>query len=70
MFKHQCNTIHALLEEVLKVGHFMKKFSFNTNYNSTQEPQDLLELNCACGFISMSALIKYLQLLSKVIDGY
>ena len=48
-------------------GRFMKTFRFDTICNITQEPQALLILNCACGFIGKSALIKYQQLLSKVI---
>ena len=45
-------------------GRFLN--NFRDYCNITQEPQDLQTFNCACGFIGMSAVIKYHQLLSKV----
>ena len=44
----------------------MKNFCFETICNITQEPQDLQTFNCAHGFISKFAVIKYHQLLTKV----
>ena len=38
-------------------GHFMKNFRFDTICNITEELQ---ELNCFCGFIGNSTIIKYL----------
>ena len=47
---------------------FIKNFCFNTICNITQETQKLQRCNCACGFIGKSAVIKYHQLLSKLIS--
>ncbi len=49
-------------------GHFMKNLHFNTICNITQEPHKLQRYKHACEFISKSAVIKYYQLLSKVIS--
>ena len=47
-------------------GRFMKKFRFNTICSITQENHK--NYNCVCGFIGKSAVIKYHQLLSKVLS--
>ena len=52
-------------------GGFVKNFHFNifnTICNITQEPQELQRFNCVCGSISKFAVIKYHQLLSKVLS--
>ena len=46
----------------------MKNFHFKTICNITYEPQELQRFYCACEFIGKSAVIKYDQLLSKVIN--
>ena len=46
----------------------MKNFRFDTIYNITQEPQELQRYNCAYGLMGKSAVIKYHQLLSKVLS--
>ena len=46
----------------------MKNFRFDTIYNITQEPQKLPKYNFASGFIGKSAVLKYNQVLSKVIN--
>ena len=46
---------------------FVKNFCFNPICIIIQELQELQRYNCACGFISKSAVIIYNQLLSKVI---
>ncbi len=43
----------------------MKTFHFGTICNITQEPQ---EITCACGFIATYNVLKYHQVLSKVIS--
>ena len=48
-------------------GRFMKNFHYDTICNILQESQELQRFNCACGFISKSAVSKYYQLLTKVI---
>ena len=45
----------------------MKNFRFDTSFNITQEAQELNRFNNASGFIGKSAVIKYHELLSKVI---
>ncbi len=45
----------------------MKNFRFDTICNINQEPHAIQRFNCACWFIGKSAVIKYPQLLSKVI---
>ena len=49
----------------LDIGHFMKNFHLDTIGKITQEPQELQRLNCAYGFISKSAMIKY-QIAARV----
>ena len=46
---------------------FMKNFHFDTTCCISQKPQEQRIFNCGYGFIGKSAVIKYYQLLSKVI---
>ncbi len=50
------------------MGCFMKTFCFNTICNITHEPQKLQRFHCPCMFIGKCAVIKYHQLISKVIN--
>ncbi len=47
----------------------MKNFCFTTICNTTQGPPELEKYNCICGFTSKSVVIKYYQLLSKVMHN-
>ena len=47
---------------------FYEEVSFWHYLLHSHEPQDLQKYNYACGFISKSSVIKYHQLLSKVIS--
>ncbi len=72
-FEHQCDAMHALkigfkFGSSLDGGRFMKNFRFDTICNITQESQEIQRFNCACGSIVKSAVIKYHQLLSKIIS--